>query len=1552
MKTKIIISTVIFCLVYILSNSQSLGWAKQIGSTTGNDEGKSITVDAFGNIYTKGYFDNKVDFDPGVGVYNLTSNGPRDIFISKLNAAGNFVWAKQLTINNSNDLNLLLTTDATGSVYTTGNFSGTVDFDPGSGVFSLSSAGAGKDIFIQKLDSNGNFVWAKKIGANGVDLAASISVDALGNVYTTGQYTDVVDFDPGVGVFKLTAPTINPYLFICKINAVGNFVWAKSIETDGNTNYSSIKADALGNVYTVGEFKNAVDLDPGIGTYTVSAGVGPHTFVVKLNTSGNFVWAKHFESNSTTTAFSSRYIEMDTQGDLYVAGNFDGTITFDPGINIHTLSDLSAYNPGFVCKLNSAGNIKWVKKIDNVTIDRIVIDQNNNLYFSDFFYLNRSVLKVNAFGNVSWRLYFGYDLYINSMAVNNAGELFFTGRFSDKIDVDAGADTIYLSSNSYDDAFILKYNTLNPCANDECSNAQQLIPTTPQSLTLASFNLATQSIAPENCTGSTSLQANDVWFKFVADSTTNSIVVNHGQYDQPTIGVYNSCGGNLLACVDTPFTDDYTTLTYNNFVIGLTYFIRVYANSLPLLDYDFSICVTNKPINPSNDDCTGALPITIAANDSVCNPLKVNTDFATNSNQYSTCWNATKNDMDDDVWYKFTATSQNIGMAVSNLSGYTYSSWSKYISYALYSGAPDSLTQVDCGSNLPYATKGFKDLVIGQTYYLQVMFGETYYRGTFDLCLFQRPAIDECSTTSAMLIPNSTCNFVSGTLEKATKSPMYNTSSWNTCDYGNSSFNELRDVWYKFVASNTFNTITVNPSIGLDVILAVFDSCGGVPFICENNNPQGGLENNTHGNYSVGKTYYIRVREYTSNSTTSTFNICITQPTSGFSATATSTPIKCNGASDGVVNVTAVGGTQPYNYSWNTNPAQHTQVATGVPAGTYVCLITDANNSTALAAIILKQPSALQITSTVTSVNCNTTNSGSVLIATAGGTAGYSYKWNNGNTTANLQNVPTGIYSVTVQDANACQAVRSFSIQQGGNLTNTISVVQQISCYGSSDGIAQVVTTGGTLPLTYLWSKGNSSSIASQLSVGILTVTVTDAAGCVATTSVNIIQPQILGISTSVINNTQCSNILGSINTTITGGTAPYNYNWNTGAKVSKLMNLQSGVYSVTVHDNNGCSASKTDSVKTISPVNWLSLPFSEGFSATKFVPTGWKYTAPVTNNKWKRVSGVGGFGTSSSCAVITHYSNKAIDKQRDELETPYINITGANNSLAITFDVAYAQRGTKKDSLLIYVSSDCSNIWQKVYAKGGSSLKTAPATNLSFKPTSSQWRKETINLAAYSGAANIKVRIVSVGNKGNNIYVDNIKLTYIPTTVPVASFTATTYNICASGSFKPTNTSIGVPTGYTWFMPGATPSTSTAKHPTIKFTAPGTYNVTLIAKNAIGNSTPFTHQVIVGNCKTTDEEELNNAEETEEVIVAEEASLTSNLEALVYPNPTTGELTIYATATAQKIQVVNVLGTVVAELIPQTQLSTIDLSQQTNGIYFVKVQQSNTVQLIRVVKQ
>jgi len=224
----------ILLLLAILSlsnsvSSQTFLWGAQFGATNSTD-GKAIATDASGNVYTAGGFLGTTDFDPGAGTFNLTSAGG-DVFISKLDASGNFIWAKKMGGSSADDM-YAITLDDAGNVYTTGTFSGTADFDPGSGTFNLTGGAQNFGVFVSKLDQSGNFVWAKKIelsdGGNSFEnTPSSIKVDALGNVLIIGNFNIPADFDPGAGVFLLDPDISTSFIsdiFILKLDASGNFI--------------------------------------------------------------------------------------------------------------------------------------------------------------------------------------------------------------------------------------------------------------------------------------------------------------------------------------------------------------------------------------------------------------------------------------------------------------------------------------------------------------------------------------------------------------------------------------------------------------------------------------------------------------------------------------------------------------------------------------------------------------------------------------------------------------------------------------------------------------------------------------------------------------------------------------------------------------------------------------------------------------------------------------------------------------------------------------------------------------------------------------------------------------------------------------------------------------------------------------------------------------------------------------------------------------------------------------------------------------------------------
>lgn len=449
-------------------------WAKRMGGSA-YDVGFS-KVDKSGNVYSTGYFMGTADFDPGVSAFSLTSFGNWDIFISKFDPFGNFLWAKSMG-GIIDDVGVFVTVDKFGNVYTTGFFNGTVDFDPGTGIFNLVSNSY--DLFILKLDALGNFVWAKNIGGISDDYGHSISVDSAGNVYTTGYFKDTVDFDPGVGAYNLISMG-GEDIFVSKLDVFGNFVWAKSVGGAMNDDGYSIAVDVFGNVYTSGVFSGIVDFDPTLGTFNLTSSGGQTIFILKLDSLGNFLWAKNMVGNISNGGYN---IAIDTIGSVHTTGVFGGTEDFDPGVGIFNLTSAGSYDL-FVSKLDSAGNFVWAKAIGaigtlNISGEAITVDALDNVYTTGFFngtvdfdpgvgvvnlisdsigLADTFISKLDAFGNFIW----AKDIRGNSQALGvsisvDAGYNVYTaGAFEGTFDFDPDGPIYNLTSAGSLDVFIQK----------------------------------------------------------------------------------------------------------------------------------------------------------------------------------------------------------------------------------------------------------------------------------------------------------------------------------------------------------------------------------------------------------------------------------------------------------------------------------------------------------------------------------------------------------------------------------------------------------------------------------------------------------------------------------------------------------------------------------------------------------------------------------------------------------------------------------------------------------------------------------------------------------------------------------------------------------------------------------------------------------------------------------------------------------------------------------------------------------------------------------------
>jgi hypothetical protein len=501
--------TALFLLTTVLFSgsaySQTLNYAKGfVNSTAGffpaqDDAGLSIVVDAAGNTYTTGFFSGTVDFDPGAGTANLVSAGGNDIYFAKHDASGNYVYAKKIGGTGA-DRGQGIVVDASGNVYLTGYFTGTVDFDPGAGTANLVSAG-GTDIFFAKYDASGNYVYAKKIGGTVADQGLGLAIDGSGNVHVTGYFTGTVDFDPGAGTASLVSENGTADIFFAKYDASGNYVYAKRIGFRNDDGGTKIKVDGTGHVYLTGYFFGTVDFDPGAGTEDLTSAGGSDVFFAKYDASGNYVYAKRFGGNSTDVPND---MAVDGSGNVYLTGSFLNTADFDPGAGTKSLTSAGGED-AFLAKYDASGNYVYANRIGGSAGSEygrgIALDGSGNVYLTGSFNGNVAISvpegTITLFGaddnDIFIAKYNAQGILVTANAVAGTGNdigysiaykgsdnISMTGLFSTTVDFDPRAGTNNLSSINGTDSFIASYSFAVTTNTEGCpENGRILVYTSP-----------------------------------------------------------------------------------------------------------------------------------------------------------------------------------------------------------------------------------------------------------------------------------------------------------------------------------------------------------------------------------------------------------------------------------------------------------------------------------------------------------------------------------------------------------------------------------------------------------------------------------------------------------------------------------------------------------------------------------------------------------------------------------------------------------------------------------------------------------------------------------------------------------------------------------------------------------------------------------------------------------------------------------------------------------------------------------------------------------------
>lgn len=341
-------------------------------------KGDYLKIDTSGNLILAGTYRDKGDFDPSTGIFEMTSAGFDDIYYLKLTKDGNFLWAKSLGNAVNYDYNEAMALDNSNNIYLASSFSGTIDFDPGSAIVNKTAIGAG-DIYLLKLDSNGVFQWVQCMAGKGQEVAKALDVDAKGAAYIGGVFIDTVDFDPGPAAFQLSSPKLSG--FIVKINADASFSWAKKI---GFETLEVIKGQN-NNVYFMGRYFDSADLNTGIGVQMYYSKGNSDLFFVNLDTSGNFIWAKSIGDAGEDHLYCA---EIHGNDDIYITGVYFDSTDLDPSAAKSML-----YSKGsgdfYVAQYDSSGTLKWANNYRGASYDQaedLCLDKDGNVYVTGHFY--------------------------------------------------------------------------------------------------------------------------------------------------------------------------------------------------------------------------------------------------------------------------------------------------------------------------------------------------------------------------------------------------------------------------------------------------------------------------------------------------------------------------------------------------------------------------------------------------------------------------------------------------------------------------------------------------------------------------------------------------------------------------------------------------------------------------------------------------------------------------------------------------------------------------------------------------------------------------------------------------------------------------------------------------------------------------------------------------------------------------------------------------------------------------------------------------------------
>jgi len=1320
---------------------------------------EGICGDRFGNVYVAcGAV--SATFPTLPGGYTQAYAGSYDGFIIKFDAAGTRLWAMFFGGTNDDTPNAIAV-DQAGSVMITGyTKSADLPIQTAAGGYSQAFSTTGSVAYVAEFNTGGALLWSTYYGGSKNDVGNGIATDKSGNVFISG-FTSSADFPVQTlagGYSQSYTATTGSNMFVVGFSSTGARLWATLYGGTANDQAFSVATDPSGNIF-VGGWTQSADFPilTLAGGYSQAFATSDAT-IIKFSPTGVLLWSTIFGSPSGN---SSAYggITSDASGNIIIGGTTSGA-----GLPL-----LNAYQGAFggggflggdamVAKFD--GNGKWIFStyFGGIAPDRsigIVTDASNNIFLCmeaedaatadvDQCSYNpqfnggspvslyggdgpedQLIVKFSPLGDKICSTYMGGtgedDLDICHGGLGITGnQLLFTGASNGGYPVTPGA-----FQTSYSQPAMYPFGTV---VSSICTNICES-KTIGMSFVANKTNVCTNT--PLSFTPTVTNTCDTTGYKYLWTFTGGTPSTSTSPL--PTV-TYSSPGSFDVKMVVTTLCkkDSFTSAAY----------IKVDPCAFTLAAPGATICTGSCYTIPANAS-GGTAPYTYSWSNgatsptiSVC-PLSTNSYsvLVTDANGQQASTGSTiivsNMSMNPTSVDNSCSTSGSAAVAVTNgVAPYTYAWSGGQTGSSIYCPVAGtySVTVADalgCTATQAFTVNGAPtyDASFTQSPNTTICIGSTVNftsTGTRDPNL-QAWAISK----KAPIVTGSTVDFSYTFLTAGSYSVTHTVSDGICTNVATSTVNVINcsaptiTAIGNTICSGTCASVTSTPSGGTSPYTYLWSN--------------GATTQNINPCPASTATYTVTITDAGAFTATTTVTVTVNPVVN---VTATPTNVSCFGGSTGSVLANGSSGTSPYSYSWS--GTQTTQTISNLAIGNYTVTITDSKGCTSTSTTAITQPAVIALTASQnTPSTCSGNNGVAVTTAATGGTGTFSYLWSNGSTGLTASPLASGTYTVTATDANGCTKTSTAIINNNPLPTINSVTPSALLCNGATTGSA-VVSATGTGTLTYSWTNGNTGATSTNLGAGTYYVTVSDATGCNAISSVVITNPVAITVNPVTPVNANCGASNGSAVASASGGTGALTYTWSNLASGQTANGLSAATYTVTVKDANACSVTNTisignnngPSVQTTTPVNELCHGNSSGSASVTITGGNSPYTYSWSN------------GTSS----ITNSLNNSITSL--PANTYIVTITD-NNSCTTTTTIIITEPTAVSTLVVVPTNASCGAVNGSAVASasGGTGTLTYYWSSLATGATATNLSAATYTVTVSDANSCTATNTVAVGN-------------------------------------------------------------------------------------------------------------------------------------------------------------------------------------------------------------